>query len=388
MSSPIYLDNNATTRLAPPVADAIDACRRDGLANPASQHAPGRAARRVLEAARLRIAALLGAKTDGMRADRLVFTSGGTESNALALRGLVGPAPRRLLISSIEHPSVAATAEHLRAAGRAVSRIDVGSNGVLRLDHARRLLDEPGEVGLVSVMLGNNETGVVQPIAELARLCADRGVPLHTDAVQAVGKGEVDFRALGVTALSFTAHKFHGPVGVGGLLVHADAELTPQLQGGFQQAGARPGIEPVDLVVGMRTALELWDAERDERTRRVARLRDRLEAAILDHYPDAVAVGADAERLPHTACLAFPGLDRQALVMALDAAGVACSTGSACASGSSEPSPVLIAMGLPNNVVQGAVRLSLGAETTAQNIDEAVARFERVLGGFRRPDSA
>lgn len=383
MSRAIYLDHNATTPLAPAVADAMDACRRRGLANPASQHAAGRAARRELEAARERIVELLGGRSAGIAADRLVFTSGGTESNTLALRGLKGQASSQVVVSAIEHPSIAATADQMEREGRTVSRIGVDAYGVVRVDELERLLGEHDDIGLVSVMLGNNETGVLQPIAEIAALCAARGVPLHADAVQAVGKVNVDFASLGVAALSFTGHKFHGPLGIGGLLLRADVELSPQLHGGFQQEGLRPGTEAVDLVVGLRTALDLWDEERTERASRMTALRDRLERAILSSTPSAEVIGADAPRLPHTSCVAFPGLDRQALVMALDLAGVACSTGSACASGSSEPSPALLAMGLPNNVVQGAIRLSLGAGTTEREVDGAAGRISRSVNGLQ-----
>lgn len=383
MAESIYLDHNATAPLSAVAAEAMAAAQRRRFANPASQHAPGRAARRELEAARDRVASLLGARPT----DRLIFTSGGTESNALALRGLAGPPPRRVVVSAIEHPSVAATADQMRREGYDVVSLGVGANGVIRPEQLDTALDAAGDPPVVSVMLGNNETGVVQPIAEIAKRCAARGAPVHTDAVQAVGKTAVDFAALGVAALSFTAHKFHGPLGVGGLLVRGDVALAPLLHGGFQQAGERPGTEPVDLVAGLRAALDWWDSEREERPRRLADLRDSLERAVLNETPGAVVVAADSPRLPHTSCLAFPGVDRQALAMALDQAGVACSTGSACASGSSEPSPVLVAMGVPNPVVQGAIRLSLGAETTADEIASAARLISQAVSRLRRAES-
>ena len=382
MTPAIYLDHNATSPIAPAVADAIDACRRRAYGNPTSQHAAGRAARRELETARRRIAELLGARTGGTRPDRLVLTSGGTESNTLALRGLAGPPPGRVVVSAIEHPSVSATADQMRGEGYAVSRVGVDSRGIVRVEELEQLLTNHGDVAVVSVMLGNNETGVLQPIERIAAVCAARGVAMHTDAVQAVGKIDVDFATLGATAMSFTAHKFHGPLGVGGLVLRAEAKITPLAHGGFQQEGLRPGTESVDLAVGMRTALELWREDREQRPTRMANLRDRLEQTILAEIPGAVAVGGEAPRLPHTACVAFAGLDRQALVMALDLAGVACSTGSACASGSSEPSPTLLAMGLPNNVVQGAIRLSLGAFSTQSDVLDAAARITRVAKGL------
>lgn len=381
-NAPLYLDNNATTPLLPAVSDAMDACRRAGHANPASQHGPGRAARHRLEAVRERITSLLGGQTTGLTPDRLVFTSGGTEANSLALRGLAS-ASKRAIVSAIEHPSILATAEQMEREPFSIDRLDVDSDGIVSIKHLENLLAGPDRVGVVSVMLGNNETGVLQPIVEMAQLCHEKGVPFHTDAVQAVGKIEVDFRALGVSALSFSAHKFHGPVGIGGLLVREDVNLTPQLFGGHQQAGLRPGTESVELAVGMEAALEAWNADRVERSERLGQLRDRLERTLCETLPTTVIIGEKAPRLPHTACIAFPGLDRQALMMALDMAGVACSTGSACASGSSEPSPVLLAMGLLNSEVGGALRFSLGVQTTEAEVNEACRRISRIASNQR-----
>ncbi|MEN1680289.1 MAG: cysteine desulfurase family protein [Planctomycetota bacterium] len=374
-ATPIYLDHNATSPVLPAAADAV----RDAMlrlpGNPGSQHAAGRTARRELEAARERILTLLGAQTDGLDADRLLFTSGGTESNNLALRSFFrspsGEAgPPHLVISSIEHPSVDATAAQLEAEGVAVDRAPVDRSGVVLVDRLAELLRPTTR--LVSVMLANNETGVLQPLEPIAALCQQRGVPLHTDATQAVGKVAVDFARLGATLLTFTAHKFHGPWGVGGLLVRAG---TPPLVGFGGQPGAeRPGTPTVALAIGMETALGAWHDEAAGREARLGRLRDRFESLILRDLPKTVVVGAAASRLPHTSNLAFVGLNRQALQMALDRAGVQCSTGSACASGSSEPSPPLLAMGLEKAVVQGALRFSLGAMTTEDDVQQAAAR--------------
>jgi cysteine desulfurase len=237
---------------------------------------------------------------------------------------------------------------------------------------------------LVSLMLGNNETGVLQPVAEAARMCQLRGIPLHTDAVQVVGKLPVNFRELGVAALSCTAHKFHGHQGIGALLVRHGVGIEPQMHGGFQQAGLRPGTEPVALAVGMHVALRLWHNERHERASRMAKLRDQLERRILAGVRNSQVVGADAPRLPHTSNIAFVGYDRQALFMALDLAGVACSTGSACASGSSEPSHVLVSMGCPEGVIRGSLRFSLGAFTTDAEIDEASERIMKACNHLER----
>jgi cysteine desulfurase len=201
--------------------------------------------------------------------------------------------------------------------------------------------------------------------------------------VQVVGKLPIDFAALGTATLAFSAHKFHGPRGIGGLLVRGEVELQPLLHGGFQQAGLRPGTEPVALIAGMHKALEIWNRDCEERRRRMTALRDRFEAGLLARIPSTIINGAIAERLPHTSNVSFPGFDRRALAMALDLEGVACSTGSACASGSSEPSPVLIAMGLPASVVAGSLRFSLGATTTEAEIDGAIERIVSVVDRLR-----
>jgi cysteine desulfurase len=378
MPAPIYLDHNATTPLLPEVMDAMRACWAEPQLNPASQHSFGRRARRVLEDAREHIAELLGAVTTGTSPDRVVVTSGGTEANNLAIRGLararkVGTAAGHLVISAIEHPSITVLADVMERRGWQVDRLGVDARGVVRSEELRRLLRP--ETRLVAAMLGQNETGVLQPVGELTAICAEHAVPLHTDAAQVVGKLPVNFRALGAATMTIAAHKFHGPLGIGALLVRHDIELQPQLFGGFQQAGLRPGTEPVALVVGMCRALELWHAERDDRQRRMRELRDRFEQRITAGWPAARIIGAGAERLPHTSLIAFVGLDRQALFMALDQAGVACSAGSACASGSSEPSPALMAMGLAAAVFNSALRFSLGATTSVAEVDEAARRI-------------
>jgi cysteine desulfurase len=243
-------------------------------------------------------------------------------------------------------------------------------------------------------MLANNETGVIQPVRELAEVCQRRGIPVHTDAVQMVGKLPVDFTALGVSALTVAAHKFHGPLGVGALIVSRGPKLSPLMLGGFQQEGLRGGTESVALTVGMHAALAAWEAEHEARTERMQALRDRFEERLTAAcHGEIHVVGADTPRLPNTSCISFLSCDRQALAMALDMASVACSTGSACASGSSEPSPVLLAMGCEDEVVAGALRFSLGATTSASDIEVAVDRIaiarQGVLaaGRGRRPNA-
>jgi len=232
-------------------------------------------------------------------------------------------------------------------------------------------------------MLANNETGVIQPITEVARICRERGALAHTDAVQAVGKIPVNFRELGVDAMTVAPHKFHGPLGIGALVLRHGVKLQPQMFGGFQQGGMRPGTENVALAVGFHAALKLAADELPVRAARMNTLRDELEKNLRAEILEMVVIGEQARRLPNTSCVSFPGLDRQALVIALDLAGVACSTGSACASGSSEPSPTLVAMGLPKPVIEGALRFSVGAFTTAEEVAEAGRRILKTVKHLR-----
>ncbi len=374
MSDTIYLDHNATTPLLPEVADAIrEASLRFG-ANPASQHRAGQAARRTLENARQRIAELLGARTTGLDADRLIFTSGGTEANNLALLGMLESLPPgHLITSEIEHPAVLGPVEKLETSGWRISRVGADSNGVVKLDELRDAFCP--ETRLVSIMAANNETGVLQPIDEIAEVCQLQGVAFHTDAAQLAGKLPVQFSQRNLTALSCAAHKFHGPVGIGALLVQQSVQITPKLWGGHQQAGLRPGTEMVALAVGMQIALETWHSNYEANVKQMQGFQTRLEEQILTAIPSATVIGKAAPRLPNTSTIAFPGVDRQAFFLALDQAAVACSTGSACASGSSEPSPVLVAMGLQKELVESALRLSWGATTEAAEIDEACRRI-------------
>jgi cysteine desulfurase len=368
----IYLDNNSTTHIDPRVVEAMTRAWKDCGANPASQHSLGRHARRTLEDAREGIAELLGAKTGGMDADQLIFTSGGTEANNLALAGYVlKHIDADVIVSPFEHPSIRIAADALRGQQRNVLTLPWGDAFCQQLE----AVDNHDCIFVISYMLANNETGIIHPLKEIVSTCNSYGPFLHTDAVQAVGKIPVSFRDLGVDAMTVAPHKFHGPLGIGALVLDHRVKLQPQLAGGFQQGALRPGTENVPLAVGFHEALRLATSELSDRADRMQRLRDELEARLRAELPHAVVVGEFAPRLPNTSCISFPGLDRQALVMALDFAGVACSTGSACASGSSEPSPTLVAMGLPNDVIHGAIRLSLGAFTTPEEVAEAARRI-------------
>ncbi|MCH2113409.1 MAG: cysteine desulfurase [Pirellulales bacterium] len=391
MPSLIYLDHNATTPQLPEVVDAVRDATLRYWANPGSQHEAGRLARRVLEDAREQIGSLLGARMGGPHADRVIFTSGGTEANNLALLGLADSAarssdsPRHLVVSAIEHPSVQETVKHLALGGWEIDFAPADRDGVVSFEQFEPLLRD--ETRLVSLMLGNNETGVLQPVLEVADQCARRNIIVHTDAAQVAGKLPIRFADLNVAALACTAHKFHGPIGIGVLLLRDGVPLQPTLFGGHQQGALRPGTESVALAVGMAMALECWHREAISRRRRVAELRDRFEQVLTAELPELAVIGRLSKRLPNTSNISFIGFDRQALLMALDLEGVACSTGSACASGSSEPSPVLEAMGLERDIIDGSIRFSLGATTTEAEATDGAYRILAVCKRLQQASS-
>ena len=372
MTSLIYLDNNATTPPLPEVVEVIARVMRDCYGNPGSPHRAGRKARQVLEESREEIAGRLQADPK-----ELIFTSGGTEANNLAIRGLTHGLSGTIAISPGEHPSCleVCTAPAMRAWN--LHKFPVDSRGLLAS------VEMPTDTRLVAVILAHNETGVVQDVKPLVDACHARGVPLHLDGVQAVGKIEVHFHDLGATTLSFGAHKFHGPRGIGGLLVRDGTRLMPLLRGGHQEFERRPGTEPVALVAGMAKALELWHASREERTRTVSALRDRLQATLVERCAPTVVNGEAAPRLPNTLNISFPGVDGEAILVALDLEGICCSLGSTCASGSAEPAPILLAMGLTPDLYRSAVRFSLSVLNTLAEIDAATQRIASVVARLR-----
>ena len=402
----IYLDANSTTRLDQRVRKVMSECFDANYVNPSSQHRPGQLARRQIEIARDGIVRSLG----GSPKDRLIFTSGGTESNNLAVIGLAsGMAPRaeneqspEVIVSSVEHPSVLGASEFLRSQGFVVHQLPVDQSGRALTESLEKLITS--ETRLVSLMLANNETGAIQDIASAAKICNQRDVLLHCDAVQAIGKVPVCFREMGVSALTMTAHKLHGPRGIGGLLLAEDLDLQPMMFGGFQQLGQRPGTEDVALASGFAKAIELAVDGMVEHSDQLRELRDLFEATILAELPDTVINGVDGQRAPHTSNLSFPGsmgstaststsestqdsyatVNRQALLMAVDAAGVAISTGSACASGSSEPSHVLTSMGLAEDIVESSIRVSLSILTTRSEVVEGANRIINAVKHLRR----
>jgi cysteine desulfurase len=364
-----YLDYNATAPVRPAVVEAMRAVlERTG--NPSSVHRFGREARRALEGARAAVAALAG-----VAPEQVVFASGGTEANNQALCGARGP----VVVSAIEHVSVLAAApDAARVAVDGAGRVELGA---LERELARRAPE------VVSVMLANNETGVLQPVPEVVEVARRHGARVHCDAVQAGGKLAIDMSALGVDLLTLSAHKLGGPQGVGALVVRAGLEPEAFLRGGAQERRWRPGTENLPGIVGFGRACELALADADWRERTGA-LRDRLEAQVAALAPAARVFGREAERLPNTSCLAMPGVSNQTQLIAFDLAGVAVSTGSACSSGKVGPSHVLAAMGIDPDEAASAVRVSLGWASTRDDVDRFVAAWSSLYARTRRPATA
>jgi cysteine desulfurase len=375
MNQRSYLDYNATA----PIRDEVREAVAEALAlpgNPSSVHAEGRAARSAVETAREKVAALVGA-----RPEDVIFTSGATEANALAL------APRdgeswRCYVSAVEHPSALCGG---RFAPGSVTRFPVTADGVADLESLAEQLRESkvaGEKPFVSLMVANNETGAIQPVAEAARIVHDAGGLLHTDAVQAAGRIELDIAALGADLLSLSAHKIGGPKGVGALVLGTGATVEPLMRGGSQERRRRAGTENVAAIVGFGVAAELAAADL-AKAGETASLRDELERGALALAPGAVVLSANVARLPNTSCLAVPGVKAETLVIGLDLAGVAISSGSACSSGKVEASHVLGAMGVADELRQGAIRISLGFGTENADIYSFLKAFGELIGRLR-----
>lgn len=370
---PIYLDHNATTHLDPRVLEAMMPYLSGPAANASSLHRYGRLARDAVEAARAQVAQLIGAQPG-----EIVWTSGGTEANNLALKGTtLGAPPARLLYGATDHPAVMEAAESLREQGWGVEPVAVDHDGLVDRPAFEAQLAH-GRVRLVSVMRANNETGVIQDLARLAPRVHAAGAWLHVDAVQAAGKITVDMDALGADLLSVSSHKIYGPKGIGALAVKPQVELRPLLHGGAQERGLRGGTENVAAIAGFGAAAQLALAELDARAARALALRERLEAG-LRAIAGVVIFGAGApQRLPNTLQFALAGYEGEALLMQLDRKGIAVSSGSACASGSGAPSHVLMAMGYDAATAKGAVRVSLGKDNTADEIDRLLAVLQEI----------
>ena len=374
--SHVYLDHNATTPLDERVLDAMLPFMRQQYGNASSRHELGTVARKAIDTAREQVAALVNAQPS-----QVVFTSGGTEANNLFIRGGAGYLkPSQIAVSAIEHPCVAKPAQELARQGWKVRRLAVTPDGEIDLADVAEALKEP--TGLVSVMLANNETGVIQDVAAVAELARGARAWMHTDAVQALGKIPVDFEALNVHAMTVSAHKIYGPKGAGALVVDKRIELRPLIAGGGHERGMRSGTENVPAIVGFGAAAEIARGRGGELAERLASLRTQLERGL--HEAGAVIFGERARRrIANTTYFAFPHIDGETLVVELDKLGYAVAAGAACSSTSTEPSATLLAMGVEPELARGAVRLSLGAQNTAQEIDGFVQTVQATATRLR-----
>jgi len=360
-----YLDHAATTPMHPEaVAAMTEALSTTG--NASSLHTSGRRARRAVEEARETIADALGA-----RPSEVLFTGGGTESDNLAVKGLYwASGKRRVLASAVEHHAVLDAVEWLEQQGAEVTWLETDSYGRVSAETVEAALDASDDVALVTTMWANNEVGTINPVHDIARVCAERGVPFHTDAVQAVGAVPVDFAASGASALTMTGHKVGGPYGVGVLLLARDVKCTPLLHGGGQERDVRSGTLDVPSIVGLARAVRIAVDEQVSRAAELVALRDELIASVRAVVPDVIVNGDPVDRLPGNAHLTFPGCEGDSLLMLLDARGVECSTGSACTAGVAQPSHVLLAMGVEPALARGSLRFSLGHTSTRADVEK------------------
>ena len=376
----IYLDHNATTPPAPPVVDAVARAMHELFGNPSSVHAFGQDARAALDAARADVAALVGAASA-----EVVFTGGGTEAINFAIRGaataLEASERREIIASSIEHEAVLQTGRALSRRGWTLTLLPVGASGIV--DPAALEAVVSNRTALVSIMLANNEIGTVQPIARLAQIAHERGAIVHCDAVQAAGKIPIDVHALGVDLLSLSGHKFYGPKGTGALWIRRGTRLAPLLTGGRQERNRRAGTENLPGLVGLGVAANLA-REGVADARRLSELRDRLEHGVLERVPGSAVNGAREPRVPNTTNISFERVEAESLLIALDLEGIAVSTGSACSSGTLEPSHVLKAMGLGPSRAQSSLRFSLGASNTDEQVDRVLDVLPGAVDKLRR----
>ena len=375
-----YFDHNATTPIVPEVLETAVSCLGQVYGNASSIHHFGQAAKQKLEAARRQIAALIHASPA-----EVVFTSGGTEADNLAILGVVRAAGRpnaHLITSAIEHSAVLASSGQLEREGVAVTRLPVGANGAVNPEDIRRALRP--ETVLVTIMHANNELGTVQPIAEIARIAHDAGVPMHVDGVQALGKIAVDVDALGVDLYSMSGHKLYAPKGVGALYVRKGTRIAPIAFGGHHERDRRPGTENVPGIAAFGAAAELAGRTLAAESERLAALRDRLETGVLGRISSTGVNGARWNRTPNTSNIYFDGVDGEAMVIALDLRGFAVSTGSACSSGAIMPSHVLTAIGLSADRARSSLRFSLGRSNDAEQVDALVDALEASVTHLRR----
>ena len=375
----IYLDHNATTAVDPAVLDAMLPYFSAEFGNASSIHTFGQRARAAVETAREQVAALINA-----RAQEIVFTSGGTESDNHAIFGVIASASAspHIITTAIEHEAVLNACQALETQGVAVTYLPVNREGLINLDDLRRALRP--ETVLITVMHANNELGVIQPLAEIGCIATEADVYFHTDAVQSTGKIPVDVKSLQLDLLSISGHKLYAPKGIGALFIKSGTRLRQFLYGGHHQRGFRPGTENVAGIVGLGKAAEIARVALEQDASRISRLRDALEQGILARVGDCRINSANAPRTPNTANILFPGLEGEALVIALDLKGLACSTGAACSSGAVEPSHVLTAIGLPASEARASIRFSLGRHTTEAEIARALELIPAAVAQLRK----
>lgn len=375
----VYLDHCATTPLHPEVLKAMLPFLRDAFGNPSSAHAPGRTAREAVEEARGRVADLIGA-----RPAEIVFTSGGTEADNLAIQGIARARRDRgnhIVTSAIEHHAVTRTCEYLARNGFTITYLPVDRHGVVNPEDVRRALTD--KTILVTIMHSNNEVGTIEPISEIGKMVAERGVTFHTDAVQSVGKVPLDVKELQVDLLSIAAHKLYGPKGIGALYIKEGTKIEPILYGGEQENGIRSGTENVAFIAGLGMACEVARRTVSASMKRIRKLRDALQKRISASIQDLTINGHPASRLPGVLSISVPGIAAELIVRNLDARGIAVSAGSACTSHSVEISHVLSAMGLSKDIAQGTVRMSLGIKNMPDEIEYAATSFIDVAGKLK-----
>lgn len=375
---PIYLDNNATTPVAPEVIDEMLPYLRDLYGNPSSMHTFGGQLYRKIEDARARVAALINAQPE-----EIIFTSCGTESDNTAIMSAVDifPAKKHIITTRVEHPAVLNFSKHLSRKGFGVTYLPVDRLGRLDIEAFQKILDN--DSAIVSIMYANNETGVIFPIQKIGEIMRERRIIFHTDAVQAVGKISIDVKTLPVDMLSLSGHKLHAPKGVGALYVRRGTRFYPYIIGGHQERGRRAGTENVASIIGLGKACELALQHLDKETVYLGNLRDKLEKALLQKCPDARVNGDTEHRLPNTTNISFEYVEGEAILLRLDEYGICASSGSACTSGSLEPSHVLRAMGTPFTAIHGSIRFSLSRYNTETDIERVIDIMPPIIKDLR-----
>lgn len=375
----IYLDNNATTRVDDEVVQAMLPFFTEQFGNPSSMHSFGNQVGMALKKARQSVQRLLGAEFDS----EIVFTSCGTEADSTAILSALKAQPERktIITTVVEHPAILSLCDHLAEDGYSVHKLKVDKKGRLDLDEYAALLDD--DVAIVSVMWANNETGTLFPVERMAQMADDAGIMFHTDAVQAVGKVPMDLKTTEIDMLSLSSHKLHGPKGLGALYLRKGTRFRPLLRGGHQERGRRAGTENAPAIIGLGKAAALAAATMAEDNARMAALRDRLEQGLIQQIGHCFVTGDPRDRLPNTATVAFEYIEGEAILLKLNQAGIAASSGSACTSGSLEPSHVLRAMDIPFTAAHGAIRFSLSRETTDADIDRVLQVMPGIIAGLR-----